>query len=542
MALKCAQDEIASCRPPKNENGEWILTSLWIGGKLRYRLELLFGMAHHPIPDPEAAEPVSSGGNQLTETQRRTAETGSPSFAAELAHLAAKFSSAEGGNLSPELSADLALEVVLNEIVEQACQVTTASGAAVILERNREWVCRASSGAGAPELGARLGSEPGLTEECIKSRQVQRCDDTETDPRVDVAACRSLGVRSVIMVPVLQGEKFIGVFAAFSPRVSAFGKEDERNLKALSGHVTSSLALAREAPPAGEQSTGKIRTLDDSAEHVRTETPAELNLTNENGIPGENGIEHTFSAATDPYDPAEKSLLADRPRGVKIATWTLTAVVLAFAVFLTVVASQRWFGKAPGVRLNAGRSIPGDRPGATNAIKEARAAETVGAGSPAGVLPGAAEPARSKAHVLNPQAQEGGLIVYENGKEIFHMAPAAGGSERSGNGSRMPASAVKGAGIYELPPDAAEGGVLYRVEPDYPETARQQKIQGTVVLDVWARPDGSVRAVSLLSGERSLSEAAISAVKQWKFRPHLIKGEPMEMRTQVTLNFKLPNM
>ena len=505
----------------------------------------LFGMAHHPIPDPDAAEPVSSGGNQLTETQRRTGETGSPSFAAELAHLAAKFSSAEGGNLSPELSADLALEVVLNEIVEQACQVTTASGAAVILERNREWVCRASSGAGAPELGARLGSEPGLTEECIKSRQVQRCDDTETDPRVDVAACRSLGVRSVIMVPVLHVEKFIGVFAAFSPRVSAFGKEDEQNLKALSGYVTSSLALAREAPPPGEQSTGKIRTLDDSAaEHGRTATSAEVNLTNENEIPGENGIEHTFIAATDPYDPqSERSPLADRPRGVKIATWTLTAVVLAFAVFLTVVASQRWLGKAPGVHRSAGRSIPGDLPGATNAIKEARAAETVGTGSPAGVLPSAAESARSKAHVLNPQAQEGGLIVYENGKEIFHMAPAAGGSERIGNdGISMPASAVKGAGIYELPPDAAEGSVLYRVEPDYPETARQQKIQGTVVLDVWARPDGSVRSVSLLSGERSLSEAAISAVKQWKFRPHLIKGEPMEMRTQVTLNFKLPTM
>jgi hypothetical protein len=55
--------------------------------------------------------------------------------------------------MSPELSAGLALDVVLNEIVEQACAVTSATGAAIILERDGEMVCRASSGVTAPELG-----------------------------------------------------------------------------------------------------------------------------------------------------------------------------------------------------------------------------------------------------------------------------------------------------------------------------------------------------------------------------------------------------
>jgi TonB family protein len=501
-------------------------------------------MAHHPIPDPEAAEPVSPGGNQLTGTGRRTGAIASSGLAADLADLAAKFSSEKGGNLPAQLSADLALEVVLNEIAEQACHLTRASGAAVILERNGEWVCRASSGAGAPELGARLERDSGLTAECINTGQAQRCSDTETDATVDVQACRSLGVRSIIMVPIVHAEKLIGVFAAFSPRISAFREEDEQNLNLLSSYVTSSLALAFAALPSTDSSARKMPILAEGAlEEVRTET-ADLRAPNWNGTQSENGIDRAFTAAMDPcaqFEPQERSLPADRHRAVKIATWTLTAVVVAFAGFLTLVAGQRWLGNASGVR-SAARSITGDPPGGANSIKDTRVAEAAKTGSPVGVPPGAAAAARSNAQALNPQSKEGGLVVYENGKEVFRMAPATGGSERSGNdGSNLPAPAVGEAGIYELPPGAAEGSLLYRVEPDYPEAAREHEIQGAVVLDVWARPDGSVRSVNLLSGDQSLSEAAIAAVKQWKFRPHLVEGKPVEMRTQVTLNFKLPS-
>src|SRR5580658_2734422 len=89
--------------------------------------------------------------------------------------LAALFAAQGGGGISAEVSADLALEIVLNEIVEQACLATGATGAAIMLVWNGEMVCRASNGVNAPELGAPLGSESGLTAECIRTRQVQRC-------------------------------------------------------------------------------------------------------------------------------------------------------------------------------------------------------------------------------------------------------------------------------------------------------------------------------------------------------------------------------
>jgi len=126
-------------------------------------------MAHHPIFGPDPAKPALSAAEKGAEgeTASQTARTGVES---DLADLAAKFAAHGGGRVSPELSAGLALDVVLNEIVEQACLATGATGAAVILERDGEMVCRASSGANAPELGARLSSEQGLTAQCIKTR------------------------------------------------------------------------------------------------------------------------------------------------------------------------------------------------------------------------------------------------------------------------------------------------------------------------------------------------------------------------------------
>jgi protein TonB len=83
--------------------------------------------------------------------------------------------------------------------------------------------------------------------------------------------------------------------------------------------------------------------------------------------------------------------------------------------------------------------------------------------------------------------------------------------------------------------------LLHRVEPDYPEEARQQRIEGLVVLDVRTREDGTIEEVKLVSGQPTLADAAMAAVKQWRFRPRMVKGQPVEMQTQVTLNFRLPH-
>ena len=116
-----------------------------------------------------------------------------------------------------------------------------------------------------------------------------------------------------------------------------------------------------------------------------------------------------------------------------------------------------------------------------------------------------------------------------------------GNASTSTDGPEMQrASAVEPAGTLEVSPEAAEGSLLHRVEPDYPEEARQQQIQGAVVLDVHIGQDGSVQEVTLLSGPALLAQAATRAVKQWRFKPRRVSGRPAEMQTRITLNFRLP--
>src|SRR5271165_3374380 len=83
-------------------------------------------------------------------------------------------------------------------------------------------------------------------------------------------------------------------------------------------------------------------------------------------------------------------------------------------------------------------------------------------------------------------------------------------------------------------------GLLVRqVKPNYPPLARQARIQGTVVLQAQISKDGNIENLQLISGHPMLAPAAIEAVKQWKYRPYLLNGEPVEVETQVQVNFTL---
>ena len=140
------------------------------------------------------------------------------------------------------------------------------------------------------------------------------------------------------------------------------------------------------------------------------------------------------------------------------------------------------------------------------------------------------------------------LLVFENGKEIFRMPPARNDTtpQQTASSSIVPESGLQRASsaepekLVEFSPAAAEDGLLHRVEPEYPEDARQQKIQGTVVLELEIGQDGAVEEAHVVSGPPQLAKASTDAVKQWRFKPRLVNGRPEPMQTRVTLNFKLP--
>ena len=81
--------------------------------------------------------------------------------------------------------------------------------------------------------------------------------------------------------------------------------------------------------------------------------------------------------------------------------------------------------------------------------------------------------------------------------------------------------------------------LLHQVRPVYPPLARQARVQGTVILEATIAKDGSVRDARIVSGHPLLTEAAIAAVGQWRYKPFILNGEPIEVITTVTVTFTL---
>lgn len=131
---------------------------------------------------------------------------------------------------------DLALDLVLNELVIRAAEATRASSAALALARGDELVCRAATGNFAPDLGVPLNPREGLSGVCLRTREPQLSVDTELDPRVAVAFARRFGIRSVLAVPVFDAvdpDRFTGVLEVFSAAAAAFSRADQRVLEAF---------------------------------------------------------------------------------------------------------------------------------------------------------------------------------------------------------------------------------------------------------------------------------------------------------------------
>lgn len=125
-------------------------------------------------------------------------------------------------------------------IVQRAQSFTNASGAAIAISEGNtdEIVCRARSGSSAPDVGAALRVEGSFTGICIQTDKELRCDDAETDTRVDTGAIRALGIRSMVVTPIRDEGKVVGVLAAFAPTPHAFTITHVAVLKTMADQIT----------------------------------------------------------------------------------------------------------------------------------------------------------------------------------------------------------------------------------------------------------------------------------------------------------------
>jgi len=177
----------------------------------------MFGSAQPDTPFPPRTE--------------APAETDSP---------AASPSAKGGGNLEAS-----ELEAALQLLVERAQYITGATGAALALCESEEMVCRASVGSSGPTVGARLQVRSGLTGESIARKQLLRCDNAETDPRVNLESCRQLGIASIVVLPLLtRSGEVRGLFELFSDHAYAFEERDLVALERMADLTLTALDLA----------------------------------------------------------------------------------------------------------------------------------------------------------------------------------------------------------------------------------------------------------------------------------------------------------
>ena len=468
---------------------------------------------------------------------------------------------ANGGG---DASENLALDLVLNQIVEQACLATGATGSAIALTRDGEMVCRATTGRTAPDLGVRLDNA-GFSAECLRVGTLQRCDDTETDPRVDAAACRLLGVRSILVVPLWYWGEFMGIFEIFSPRPNAFGERDEQTLQALAYRIVRHT----------KESSGRLAGFTAANEDV----PAFA-------VPP---ADRRPDFAPEPVpEPPRPNVVELRPKLVTSQPsdrWTTFLMTCAGFIAVVIVGLMVW-------RLQWNRAVAAEKSARSTAAQPQ--IQELDLGPPAAIaaplqeqealkpVAPAPKPKKSvsaddvvvsaveKKAVAVPAPSSDDVAIYDKDGKLIYGSPVPdpnqppttkkAGSKpissaaKSASQVTMPAALLSKSGpadasapdlidgrFVRLKPELAEGLLADRVEPEYPNAARRAHIQGSVTLETLIGANGRVQQVTPVGGNPQLADAAVKAVRQWRYKPFTVDGHKVPIRTQVTVTFMLAN-
>ena len=127
-------------------------------------------------------------------------------------------------------------------VVERACTITRADGAALALSRQGKLLCHAHIGSSVPDLGVELDVDRGISGLCARTGVSWRCDSSESDPYVDRGRCRELGSQSVVAAPMMHLNSVLGVLEVFSRQRNAFNDSDVAGVQMLAGLLVVAIA------------------------------------------------------------------------------------------------------------------------------------------------------------------------------------------------------------------------------------------------------------------------------------------------------------
>lgn len=494
----------------------------------------------------------------------------------------------------------------LSVIAQRAQAFTNASGTAIALSEGNadEIICRARSGSAAPEVGAALRIEGSFTGLCIQTGKELRCDDAETDTRVDTAAIRALGIRSMVVTPIRDESKVVGVLACFAPTAHAFTITHVAVLKTMADQISILLQKERRGREEAPQTSAPV-SMPKPVASIPAPLPPPVVIK-----PAGSGTATAAAAARVPsvgrVEPVKTEVAAPVPfpsreekqkPEVKASFGTFDSVaaesknsggakiIIGAVAVLAIAAVSVFFVmkmRKPSAVVPAQQAQQTNATGNSGQLQASASAPSTPAVLPEKPTP-STEPVPASGHQAERQPSqvdnskkkeakpERGAAVNKQEKKVAAektetpsaqtVTISAGGPSRL-SASALPAETVQitptlsissGSGaLSSLARPVSSGAprvevaqqsdlepmhVLKTVAPLYPPIARIRRLSGSVVVQVTVGKDGKAHNPQFISGQPVFRQAAFDAVKQWKFRPALLNGQPIDQATQIKMDF-----
>ena len=445
---------------------------------------------------------------------------------------------------------------------------TRASGAAIALREQDSVICRASSG-NAPPAGTPLNIDNTVTGECYRSGNIVSITDTEKDARVDSELCQQLEFRSLLIVPIARGEEMVGILEVFSPLAGNFEGGDILLLGSIAEVAAEiysaqqrrpslpTLDAAQEIPFLVSEGIEQVPQSVDSLGEAKQESDSVPAGTAQNSagpgtgeaIEAHNGKRsETGESAPSLSSPATQGSEDERneahenhwkPRNYLLLMAGLTALGIGMGDIVD------WHMTSRLARASAQSAVAAnEKNGAPAPTSELRLTED------ANGLPSAAVDSAAKAPIavtLLPAKKTRSATLQKSSfplKSAIQLPTSAslgGGSKTTASLSRSEAIPLAGPARNLDPQGTAQlipAKLLHRVDPVVPDFAKGAGIDGTVLLSAVIGTDGKLKDVKFVSGDRALAIEAFRALRDWRYRPYMLNGKPIEAETRIVMNFR----
>jgi TonB family protein len=420
-------------------------------------------------------------------------------------------------------------ETIMDSIAEAARSLSGASGAAIAMPRGDAVECVGRSGEAAPELGARLNVDSGISGECLRTGRILRCDDASRDFYVDAEVCRRLGLQSIVAVPLRGKHGRVGVLEVFSIRPYAFDDGDTDMLGRLAGLAETAWAQGSSMQvPSGAGPTNKEQYHSGVGENASLTRAAVAALAR---------ISEALSSW--PHNKLQTEL--------KRRYITIGVAVLLVLILSSVLAWRTRYKASPvpasiqrPIEQRAPTELPKDsaesdlarRPGSGRHISHPHVASAVHALKSTADRQTPSSPIQrpnNRSHMKTESASK------PSADDVPQIAASNASSTDLGNALSTAPAIPR---LVEAILPGVTGGILeHKVLPVYPAQARGVRLEGDVVLEAMVTEEGRVEELKAISGNPLLAQAALDAVSKWRYSPYMLNDKPIRRETRIIISF-----